>query len=144
MTNKFIRYHGADLPIRITRSGDGIDKFLKSMNDQYPDVMSFISPDGIRRVTECASEQLVALKLPYHIHRGAVLLHVERGGNPDQLVRPAVLLQFRRKSDWILEKISHGNIFALQPILEGILLSRYQQSILLRAETANFPRPERF
>lgn len=140
MMDKFTCYHGKDLPIRISKHNDDIEEFLKVMGIRYPGVMSFISPKGIRRITESASEKLVALKLPFDTHRGAVLLHVERGGDPNQLVRPAVLLTFRHRSHWMLEKISHGNIFALQPVAEGIRLSRYQQSILLRAEIANYPK----
>jgi hypothetical protein len=138
MMKQFIEYHENSLPLRISKNDDDLEEFLNTLNAQYPQAKAFISANGIRCITECATEMLVAMGLPTRIHRGAVLQHVERGGDPDQLIRPAAVLKFRRKSQWVLEKICLGNTFALQPLREGIKLTDYQKSILLRSEISRF------
>ena len=120
-------------PIPIQGRSKALERFLAKLHKLRPE-MTFLTAATIRCITQSTIDTLQYWALHADKHRGAKLLHLEKGGDPSQLLRPAVLVEIVCGDEWILRKFTCGNRFALEPVLQGIKLTNTQESVVLRAE----------
>jgi hypothetical protein len=120
-------------PVPIFGRSKSLERFVAKLHKLRPE-MAFVTTDTIRCVTQCTVDTLVHWELPVAAHRGCKLIHLERGGDPDRLVRPAAVIEILCADGWFLKKIMCGNRFSLEPVLQGISLTDAQESAVLRTE----------
>ena len=120
------------LPIQITASGSGLEEFLAEACQVSLDSPEFVTADQVRSAAARSEDMLESAGLPVEFRHGAVATHLERGGSPSNVVRPAVHLQLRRdRKTWWLQKYSIGLTFPFEPIPIGITLTWRQRAYFL-------------
>jgi hypothetical protein len=120
------------LPIQITASGSGLDKFFAEACQASLHSPEFVTADQVRSAAARPEDMLESAGLPVEVRHGAVATHLERGGSPSSVVRPAVHLQLRRgRKTWWLQKYSIGLTFPYEPIAIGITLTWRQRAYIL-------------
>ena len=120
-------------PVPIFGRSKGLERFVAKLHKIRPE-MAFVTAENIRCVTQSTIDTLLHWELPVASHRGCKLMHLEKGGCPDRLVRPAAVIEIHCADGWFLRKIGCGNSFALEPVLQGISLTDAQESAVLRTE----------
>lgn len=124
---------GRHQPVPILGRSKALERYIVKLHKLRPE-MVFLTAATIRCVTQSTIDTLLQWELPVTAHRGCKLIHLEKGGDPDRLVRPAALIEIQCADGWFLRKIMCGNRFALEPVLQGISLTDAQESAVLRTE----------
>ena len=124
---------GRHQPVPILGRSKVLERYIVKLHKLRPE-MVFLTAATIQCVTQSTIDTLLQWELPVTAHRGCKLMHLEKGGCPDRLVRPAALIEIQCADGWILKKITCGNRFALEPLLQGISLTPSQKSIVMSSE----------
>jgi hypothetical protein len=120
-------------PIPIQGRTKALERFLAKLHKLQPE-MTFLTAANIRCITQSTIDILTKLGLPSESHRGAKLLHMEKGGDPSQLVRPAIVLRIECMEEWVLREFTCESRFALEPVMQGLKLTSLQKFLVLKSD----------